>query len=573
MLLEIIQKELKEHLKFKFSKLDFTKIKVILVKPPNKNLGHLTFGCFSLTKELQLTSVEIASALAQNFATSEGKLIKKFQNIGPYLNIYLNFKIIAAKLFNLVENNPDYGKNRLGEGQKIMVEFSSPNTNKPMHLGHARNNAIGFSILKLLEYSGYETIAANLVNDRGIHICQSMLAYHLFGCGKTPVSENQKGDHFVGGYYVLFHQKAKEDPSLIDKSYEWLKKWEKGDVAILQLWKKMNAWVLDGFKTTYKRTGIAFDKYYFESETYKQGKEEVLKAFKKGICFKNKEQAIVIDLEKEKLGSKVLLRADGTSVYITQDIYTSIKKFKDYRLNKCIFVVGSEQQFHFKTLFTILKKFGYQWAENCQHLSYGMIHLPEGKMKSREGKIIDLDQLLDDTKELSKKELEKRNSQNRTEQKLQEIAEHISQAAIKYCILRTSIAKDFLFDFKQSINFEGNTGPYLQYTYARIKSLLEKADFEDGDLNFTKFNEDENQILLALLHFPEIIKKATQDLDPNLITSYSYNLCRLFNKFYYANPVLKAIDNKIGKLKLVLITSKILERLFYILGIHPIEKM
>ena len=410
----------------------------------------------------------------------------------------MDYQYLGKDLLEVIQNNPDYGKNNIGEQKKIVIEFSSPNTNKPLHLGHARNNSIGFSLSKILEFSNYQVCKVNLINDRGIHICQSMIAYDSFGKNQTPESKAQKSDHFVGDYYTLFHQKKKEEPDLEKEAQNTLQKWEKGDEKTRTLWKKINNWALDGIQKTYKRCGIEFDKFYFESETYELGKKEIEKAYQSKICYEKEDGAVAISLEKEKLGEKILLRKDKTAVYITQDISSTIAKYQDYKPHQMLFIVGSEQQLHFQILFAILKRFGYQWAENCKHLSYGMIFLPDGKMKSREGKIVDLDNLLNNIQKLAFIELEKRNNSDRSEEELLAVAEKIAQAAVKYFILRIHSKKDFVFDAKHSLDFEGNTGPYLQYTYARIYSLLEKVEEKkqrkklerklefSRDTNFTK---------------------------------------------------------------------------------------
>ena len=578
MFLHFIKQELKEHIQKTFNQKSNTSGLIadsfILVEPPDISLGHLAMGCFPLAKILQTSPQQIAQELAHQFSTKSDSWINKLVNVGAYLNVFLNLDKLGDNLLTEISNNENYGKNEQGKQQTVMVEFSSPNANKPLHLGHCRNNAIGFSLSQLFSYCGFKVICANLINDRGIHICQSMLAYNLFGKGKTPQSEKKKGDHFVGDYYVLFHQEKEKDATLEEQSQLWLQKWEQGDSLILKLWEKLNSWVLAGFQETYNRFGIKFDKYYFESQTYKKGKQEVLQALEKGICYKESNQAIAIDLADENLGCKILLRADGTSVYITQDIYTTIQKFKDYDLSQCIFVVGSEQNFHFKTLFNILKKFGYSWAKNCKHLSYGMISLPEGKMKSRKGKVVDIDDLADEVKDLAYQELKEK--QTREDNELQDVAEKIAQAAIKYFILRTNVAKNFLFDPKQSLSFEGNTGPYLQYTYARISSILAKTKLIKNNNNSQlsqNWNTAETNILLSLLKLPELIIKATNDLNPSIIADYSYKLCRHFNRFYYDHPILNSGEAEIKRLRLTFATSKILEKTFAILGIYPLKKM
>ena len=576
MYLQFIKDSLQEYIQKIFPEVGFSD-SFHLSKPPDSKLGHLAYGCFSLAKTLKKNPSQIAEILVAEQKNISFQWIDILKNEGAYLNIFLNFQKLGLALLTEIHKNPDYTKNELGKGKQVMVEFSSPNTNKPMHLGHARNNAIGFSLAKIFEQSSYEVIKANLINDRGIHICQSMLAYHLWGEASEPKTKNKKGDHFVGDFYTLFHKKSKEDASLQKKTQTWLQKWEQGDSTILALWQKMKDWVMEGFQETYQRCGVNFDRLYFESETYQKGKEEVQKALQKKLAVKDPDGNTVIDLEKEKLGIKVLLRADGTGVYITQDIGTTIQKFKDYsKLKKCFFVVGNEQLFHLKTLFAVLKKFGYDWADSCQHISYGMIHLPEGKMKSREGKVVDLDNLIDEVGELALTELKKRKHFNRKQEELEEVAEKVALAAIKYFILRTTIHKDFVFDKKQSISFEGDTGPYLQYSYARICSLLKKASFSAEKNFFTKpteWNEEEIQILISLLTFPKTIEKACLELNPSMVAATAYDICRQFNKFYYEHSVLDDEKNKEKRLALVFCTQKILHITLEILGIFPLERM
>ena len=576
MYFQSIKNELQEYIQKTFPEVGFSD-SFHLSKPPDSKLGHLAYGCFPLAKTLKKNPSQIAEILVAEQKNTSFQWIDILKNEGAYLNIFLNFQKLGLALLTEIHKNPDYTRNKLGNGEKVMIEFSSPNTNKPMHLGHARNNAIGFSLAKIFEQSSYEVIKANLINDRGIHICQSMLAYHLWGEASEPKTKNKKGDHFVGDFYTLFHKKSKEDASLQEKTQTWLQKWEQGDKEILTLWQKMKDWVMEGFQETYRRCGVNFDRLYFESETYQKGKEEVQKALQKKLAFKDPDGNTVIDLEKEKLGIKVLLRADGTGVYITQDIGTTIQKFKDYaKLKKCFFVVGNEQLFHLKTLFAVLKKFGYDWADSCQHISYGMIHLPEGKMKSREGKVVDLDNLIDEVAELALTELKKRKHFNRKQEELEEVAEKVALAAIKYFILRTTIHKDFVFDKKQSLSFEGDTGPYLQYSYARICSLLKKASFSAEKNFFTKpteWNEEEIQILISLLTFPKTIEKACLELNPSIIAATAYDICRQFNKFYYEHSVLDDEKNKEKRLALVFCTQKILRITLEILGIFPLEQM
>ena len=386
----------------------------IRFETPLEELGHISLNCFVLAKTFKKTVPLIAEEIS-NFlqevsqeATDREQYFSHIKNTGAYVNFFLQAQILADNLLPQILNGNEYGKFTLGNGKKILIEFSAPNTNKPLHLGHARNNMIGYTFAKILDFCGFQVIRVNLVNDRGIHICQSMLAYQMYGDNKTPQTENIKGDHFVGDFYVRFHTEKKHNPEMEAMSYKILRQWEQGEITVKKLWKKMNEWVLSGFQETYQRMGIKFDKYYFESDTYQKGKEIVFSASERGLCHKDETGAIKIDLTAEKLGEKILLRADGTSLYITQDIQTTIVKFSDFNIDQAIWVVGNEQDHHFKVLFQVFKKFGYAWADKCVHISYAMIHLPEGKMKSREGKIVDLDKLMDNLQEQAFQELEKR---------------------------------------------------------------------------------------------------------------------------------------------------------------------
>ena len=546
-----------------------------LTIPPDSSLGHFAFGCFPLSKKLHTAPEKIAQEIAKNFTPRKNGRIEKIYHTGAYLNFFLNYKKLGKILLDQITQNPEYEKNKKGAGKKIVIEFSSPNTNKPLHLGHARNNCIGFALANILQASNYEVIKVNLINDRGIHICQSMLAYTLYGEKKTPQKEKKKEDHFIGDYYVLYHQKKKKYPELEQQANELLRKWETKDKAVLELWNKMNHWALKGIKKTYQRCGIEFDKFYFESQTYEKGKIEVKKALVKKICYKNEDGAILISLKKEGLGQKVLLRKDTTAVYITQDIYTSIKKFKDFHFDECLFVVGSEQKLHFQTLFALLQKFGYQWVKSCKHVSYGMIFLPEGKMKSREGKIVDLDNLLDEIAQLALQELKKRpNDREHTE--LLEVAEKIAQAAMKFFILKVHSKKNFIFDKEKSLSFEGNTGPYLQYTYARICSLLKKVKKKNTKTqkqSFQNWNPEEIHILQSLLLFPNILEKAANEYEPSLVAVFVLDLCRKINKFYYEHPVLKESANQEKRIYLLQGVQVILKKCFKILGIPILSRM
>lgn len=520
---------------------------------------------------------EIAEKIIKNLEKAD--FIKKTEIAGPgFINFWLNKQYLSKNLTTILKQKEKYGSSIVGKNKKIMVEYSSPNTNKPLHLGHIRNNAIGIALANILKFLGYKVILASIINDRGIHICKSMLAYKLFGKGETPQSTGRKGDHFVGDYYVLYNEKLKEDPSLEEKAREMLKKWEKGDKETIELWEKMNNWVYEGFDKTYKKIGSNFDIEYFESEVYKKGREIILKALEKGVCEKIEGNAIAIDLSKYGLGDKeqgkkVLIRSDGTSMYITMDIHLAVKRFADYKLDELIYIVGDEQIYHFKVLFKILELFGYKWAKKLHHLHYGMINLPEGKMKSREGKTVDADNLIEELEKMAQEEIKKRREDIKGP-KLKDLASKIALAAIKYYILKVNHESTMTYDPKKSLDFEGDTGPYLQYTHARICSILKKAKPEhEFNGNLLK-EKEEIDLMRKLSLFPEIIFDAGNYYRPHEITLYLYELAQEFNSFYTKIPVLKVEeDTKNARLHLIKATAQIIKNGLELMGIEAVEKM
>lgn len=545
--------------------------------PPDTKMGHLALACFPLASLLKKAPQKIASDLAEIWG--KDPLFSDVKPVGPYLNFFIKGNYLAEQLLktDLVETG--YGKGSLGRGKKIMIEFSSPNTNKPLHLGHGRNNLLGDVLSKLFLWCGYDVIRANLINDRGIHICKSMLAYQKWSKGEDPGSSGKKGDKLVGDYYVLYDQKSKENPELALEASQMLRDWEQGKEDVISLWKKMNGWVLNGFQESYQRMGIVFDQYYYESETYKGGREVIQAKLKEGVCQLEENGAISIDLEKEKLGTKILLRSDGTSMYITQDIQTTLTKFKDYPLERCFFVVGNEQDNHFRILFEVLKKFGYSWADHLEHISYGMITLPEGKMKSREGTVVDLDELMDEMANLALEEIKSRRTETGSGEgeEDEQTAEAIGQAAIRFYILRTGALKEIQFNPRESLSFDGMTGPYLQYTHARICSLFRKLDRQlDQEIDDEyPWQPDEITLMVQLSRFPDIVLQGAQDRNPAVLCGYLYDLCRSFNKYYYDNPIIKAKDEStvLGRVKLSGATRSVLARGLEILGIKALERM
>lgn len=545
--------------------------------PPDDKMGHLAFACFPLAKAARKAPALIAMQLSQSWGKSF--FFQRVTAVGPYLNFHFNPHYLAEALIPACISSDRYGDTELGSGQTLLLEYSSPNTNKPLHLGHGRNNLLGSVLAELLQRNGYKVVKANLVNDRGIHICKSMVAYQKWGSGETPASTGLKGDKLVGGYYVLYDQKEKQDPEILQEVQETLRMWEAGDPETIELWKQLNGWVLDGFRETYARMDVSFDKYYFESETYKGGRELVLSALEKGICVEEPNGAVAIDLEADKLGKKILLRGDGTSMYMTQDINTTVSKFNDFDLDGCLFVVGSEQDNHFRVLFKVLERFGYEWAERCEHISYGMITLPEGKMKSREGTVVDLDDLMNEMKALALQEIQTRagGTAEEVSVELDQTAEAIGQAAIKYFILRTNAVKEISFNPQESLSFDGATGPYLQYTHARICSLLRKAVFTPAQIDFDNdaWNPDEIAILVQLGRFPDTIAQSATDRNPAVLCHYIYELCRGFNKFYYEHPILKAESEAVkqARISLTRAVKGVLYKTLQILGITALEKM
>ncbi|MBI5881290.1 arginine--tRNA ligase, partial [archaeon] len=470
----------------------------------------------------------------------------------------------------------NYGRSSIGMGKTVLVEFPSPNTNKPLHLGHLRNMALGESISNIMESQGYKIIRVNLNNDRGVHICKSMVAYSLWGEGKTPQSEGKKSDHFVGEYYVMFAQKEKEDPAIAEEAQEMLRKWEANDPEVRKLWEKMNAWALSGFEQTYKNFGLKkFDKVYYESNTYKKGKDIVMEGLKKGLFKKNDEGAIVVDLSSEGLGEKVLMRADGTSVYVTQDLYLAWLKHNDFRYDKSIYVVASEQKYHFQVLFTLLDKLGFDFVRGCYHFSYGMVLLPEGKMKSREGTVVDADDLMLEMEDLAKEAVIKR-YKTLEEQQIHDRAKVIGLGALKFYLLMTDPVKDMTFHPEQSISFEGETGPYVQYVHARICSILRKYDGKASDeVDFKLLTHPlEKELAKKIGSFPDVVTQASEQCKPSVVAKYLIELGQMFNTFYAECPVLKA-DEKLMAARILLCdaTRQVLANGLWLLGMKAPEEM
>lgn len=527
---------------------------VVAEIPPDPAMGDLGFPMFPFAKILRKSPTQIAEKCASLLSASFPDASVKAT--GPYVNIFLPKKDVASKvLTEIISLGEDYGKPGVLDGKRFMVEFSSPNTNKPLHLGHLRNDALGESISRILKFCGADVYKVNIINDRGVHICKSMLAYKKFFNGKQPSDFSVKPDRFVGDCYVKFNDYSKENPEKADEeAKELLRLWEAGDPETLALWKTMNGWALEGLMQTYKRTGISFDKIYFESETYLKGKDEVLSGLEKGIFFKAEDGSLCVDLSPLnmdlKAERKVLLRSDGTSVYITQDIGTAISRHNDWPFDVMIYVVGSEQQYHFKVLFYILKLLGFDWADQLYHLSYGMVNLPEGKMKSREGTVVDGDDLINTLRDDALAEIREK-ERTETLSDAEDVAEKVALGALHYYLLQTSPTKDMLFNPKESLSFNGNTGPYLQYMGARISSILRRfvedskaASFRDAPVVPELLTDPaEWELLKTLSSYPDVVSRAAENRDPSIVTAFLYNVSKCFSRFYHDCPIFDAEGN------------------------------
>ncbi len=546
-----------------------------IIYPPEKKQGDFALPCFVLAKTQKKSPMEVAKILAENIKLKKNGFIVKIVAEGPYLNFFTNTqKEAQIVLENIFDKKEKIGRNYSGRGKKILMEYVSPNTNKPLHLGHGRNAFLGWSLAEILKENGYQVIKTCLINDRGIHICKSMLAYQKKGKGLSPDDIGMKSDHFVGDYYVLFDDLKSINKNIEKEAYEMLKKWENGDKKVRELWQKMNNWVIEGMKETFEKIGIDFDKYYYESEIYKEGKEIILKGLKKGKFFKE-DGAIVADLEKYNLPNKILLRSDGTSLYITQDIYLSFLKEKEFHPDKIIHVIGSEQNLAQKQLFAILDILGFKNSQNLYHLSYGMVNVEGGKLKSREGTRVDLDTLIKDLEKIAGDEIRARDEKI-NEEELEIRSEKIALGALKYYILQYDAKSIVNFNPKKSLSFTGNTGPYLQYSYARIKSILKKANQKvDKKVDFSKLkNADEKELLFLLANFEEIIKKSADEYDPSVLAKYLYELAKTFHSFYHSSSILKA-NKKTQKARLLLIysVSEVIKKGLHLLGIEVLEEM
>ena len=555
--------------------------------------GDYTVVVFPLLKASRKSPEATATELGEKIVATTPE-IKSFNVIKGFLNLVIDSSFWSSRFKEIAEAK-DYGMAE-PSGRTIMIEYSSPNTNKPLHLGHIRNNLLGYSVATILKANGHNVIKVNLVNDRGIHICKSMLAWQLYGGGETPETSGMKGDHLVGKYYVEFdkhykqevkelvaegmsEEEAKKKAPIMLAAQEMLRKWEAKDPEVYSLWETMNGWVYEGFDVTYKAMGVDFDKVYYESQTYLLGKSLVEDGLKKGVFFRKEDNSVWIDLEADGLDQKLLLRGDGTSVYMTQDLGTALSRFEENKLDDMIYVVGNEQNYHFQVLKLVLKKLGYEWSDNIFHLSYGMVELPEGKMKSREGTVVDADDLIADmigtAREMSE-ELGKLDGAS--EEEAASICEMVGLGALKYFILKVDPKKTMLFDPRESIDFNGNTGPFIQYTHARICSILRKATeagISTEGYTSAELLPEEVELVKALAEYPAVVRTAGEQFAPSVIAAYAYDLAKQFNGYYHDHSILKEENTVTRSLRLMLASTvaSVIRSAMSLLGIRVPERM
>ena len=558
--------------------------------------GQLTLVVFPFLKMSKKAPEATAQEIGEQLVARVPEVISKFNVIKGFLNLTIN-PAQWIELLESIQQNPTFGFTPVtDQSPLVMIEYSSPNTNKPLHLGHVRNNLLGWALANVMQANGNKVVKTNIVNDRGIHICKSMLAWLKYGNGETPETSGKKGDHLIGDYYVAFdkhyreevkelvakgmdEEQAKQEAPLIKEAHEMLVKWEQNDPEVRGLWKKMNEWGYAGFDETYKALGVSFDKIYYESNTYLEGKEKVEEGLEKGFFYRREDGSVWADLTKEGLDEKLLLRSDGTSVYMTQDIGTAKLRFQDYPIDKMIYVVGNEQNYHFQVLSILLDKLGFKWGKDLVHFSYGMVELPNGKMKSREGTVVDADDLIAtmiaDARQMSADKVNK--LEGITEEEAQEIARIVGMGALKYFILKVDARKNMLFNPEESIDFNGNTGPFIQYTYARIRSILRKA----GEVNLadlakdTELSDKEISLIQHLQGFQAAVKQAGTDYNPSCIANYCYELVKEYNQFYHDFSVLREEDEKKRQFRIALsaAVSQVIKNGMGLLGIEVPERM
>ena len=572
---------------------DVSENMIQLQKTRSEFEGHLTLVVFPFMKMARKAPEAAAQEIGQ-YLVDHCEAVSAFNAVKGFLNLVVSPKAWSQLLAD-IDANPTFGYKSVDESSSlVMIEYSSPNTNKPLHLGHVRNNLLGWSLAQIMEANGNRVVKTNIVNDRGIHICKSMLAWQKWGNGETPESSGKKGDHLIGDYYVAFdkhyreevkalvaegmdEEQAKQEAPLIKEAHDMLVRWEQGDKEVRQLWETMNSWVYAGFDETYKMMGVSFDKIYYESQTYLKGKAKVEEGLEKGLFFRKDDGSVWADLTNEGLDQKLLLRSDGTSVYMTQDIGTAEMRFKDYPIDKMIYVVGNEQNYHFQVLSILLDRLGFKWGKELVHFSYGMVELPNGKMKSREGTVVDADDLMqlmiDDAYQTSM-ELGKFNDM--TEEERRDIARIVGLGALKYFILKVDARKNMLFNPEESIDFNGNTGPFIQYTYARIRSILRKAQETPTTLNASvMLNDKEIELIQKMNEFAGVVEQAGKDYSPSGIANYTYELTKQFNQFYHDYSILNAESEEAKQVRLVLArnVAKVIRLAMALLGIEVPERM
>lgn len=553
---------------------------ILLNRPDRMENGNISFPCFSLAKARKKSPKIIADELVEKWKQGkrDWKYIQKAESVGGYINFFIRKENFFPELISeLSESADNYGSFNVDLPKLVGVEFLEPNTNKPLSVGHARNAFLGWSVSRILEFSGNRVIKFNLFNDRGTHICKSMLAYQKWGNDRTPADEGIKGDHFVGKYYVLFGVEAEKNPKLEQEAQQMLHDWENGTESVVALWKKMNEWFYEGVEETLQAAGIKFDKVYYESDIYKEGKNIVLQSLEKKKCYRLDDGAVEIDLTNRGLDKKILLRKDGTAVYIVQDLFLAKKKFEDYNLDLSIYVVADEQKYHFEVLFNLLDIFDISDKEKNYHLSYGMVNLSGGKMSSRKGTVVRWDDLYLEMKELAKQEIDSR-GENLSDDEKNFRAEKIALAAMKFKLINQDKDKVIIFDKKEAIRFEGETGPYLLYTYARINSILQKChhDIFFCPEDIKEFNNQElNDLLFEIAFFYRKVEQAAMSYNPAVISKYCYVLCQSFNNFYHKHHVLAAENADLirSRLQLLLIVRQVLKNGMGLLGIELLEKM
>ena len=554
------------------------KIRETLETPPDSSLGDLaTNVCFSLSRKLKKSPAEIAKEIVARVKIPENSIIKRVEAKGGYVNFFFDYRRLAKDLLTtILEEDEGYGSSDIGKGEKVLVEYSAPNPNKPMHIGHMRNNFIGMSIGSILKFSGYKVILVNWINDRGAHICKSLWGYLQFGKKDglkkiknwkdlldewyehpekwlTPKDVNKKPDFFVMDYYVKAANLMEENKEYEEQNRELLKEWEIENPKVRALWKTMTEWAYEGWEETYKRQGCVFEKYYYESELYKRGKEIVLEHMEDGTFFKSKEGTIVANLEEYGLPGLVVLRSDGTSLYSTADLALTEQKVKDYPDARFVWIVGGAQKLYFQQLFTLCEILGIVEKKRCYHLGYGMVSLPAGKMSSRKGRVILADNLMDEVHMLVDKEVKKRNPKL-SEQERYEVAERIALGAIKYAMLKIDAFKDLVFDVEEVIRFEGDTGPYLMYAHVRAEKILEKAGNWKREPSIENMTEEEKELIKMLMNFPDVVKSSAKDMKPNYICNYAHELAEVFSKFYHSCPVIHS-EGKTRNFRLTLVDA------------------